>query len=133
MNRPRAVIAEDYVLIQDMIREIIEPECNVVAAVEDGTAALEAVATHDPDLLLIDASLPFANGFAVAEKLQKTHPDLKIIFVTAHDEPAYVKRAFEIGASAYVLKGSIRRELVAAIREAVAGGQYASPALRSSH
>jgi len=126
MPGPRVVIAEDYVLIQETMRAILEPGCEVVAAVEDGRAALDAVAELRPDILLVDASLPVMSGFALAERVTRTYPEVKIVFVTAHADPAYVKRAFEVGAKAYLMKGSIQMELLAAIREVLAGHTYQS-------
>ena len=126
MARPRILVAEDYVLIQETMRAILEPECEVVAAVEDGRAALDEVAALRPDILLVDASLPGMSGFAVAERVTRTYPEVKIIFVTAHADPAYMKRAFEVGAKAYLMKGSIHMELMAAIREVLAGHTYQS-------
>jgi two-component system response regulator DesR len=131
MNQPRVVIAEDFVLIQEMIRGLAELECTVVATVEDGRAALDSVAAHLPDILLVDVSLPEASGFAVAEELSRTHPEVRIMFVTAYADPEYVERAFELGAKAYLLKGSLRLELLPAIREVLAGGVYRSATLRS--
>lgn len=127
VSRPRVVIAEDFVLIQENLRQVLQPECEVVAAVEDGEAALEAVATYGPDILLIDVSLPGLSGFAVAEKLQEAHATVGVIFVTAHSERDYVERAFEIGARGYVLKRAMRTELPAAIRQVTAGSRYRSP------
>jgi two-component system response regulator DesR len=121
------VIAEDYVLIQEHMRQVLLPECDVVAAVEDGDAALAAVAAHAPDILVLDVSLPGLNGFAVAEKLQRSQPDVKVIFVTAHSDRDYVERAFEIGVKGYVLKRAMGAELPAAIRQVFAGSRYRSP------
>lgn len=66
-RQPRVVIAEDFVLIQENIRRALPPECEVIAAVEDGAAALDAVADQKPDILLLDVPLPDMSGFAVAE------------------------------------------------------------------
>lgn len=129
MDRPRAVIAEDHVLIQERIRDIVERRCSVVAMVEDGPAALQAVADHQPDLLLLDLSLPRLNGIKVAEHLLSRGTSSRIIFVTAHDEPAYVRRAFEIGASGYVMKGSMLTDLLPAIRSALNDERYLSEIL----
>lgn len=128
--RPRVVIAEDFVLLQEQIRDLLEAECEVVAGVEDGRAAMDAVATHRPDILLMDVSLPLASGFAVAEKLRESHPEVKVLFVTAHREANYVERAFKVGARGYVLKTSIRTDLLAAVREVSRGGLYRSGMLR---
>ena len=125
-KRPRVYIAEDFVLIQEMIRNTIEPECDVAAMFEDGRDALDAVLADPPDILLIDASLPTMSGFAVAERALRSHPELKIVFVTAHSDPNYVHRAFELGAKAYLLKGSLRIELLPAIRAVYSGGVYKS-------
>jgi CheY-like chemotaxis protein len=126
-KRPRIVIAEDFVLIQENIRVLLEPECDLVAVVEDGEAALAAVASHEPDVLLIDVSLPGVSGFAVAKRLSELRSPVKIIFVTAHNDRLYVKQAFDIGAKGYVLKGAMRSELPAAIRAVMGGGVYRSP------
>ena len=129
-RRPRVVIAEDFVLIQENIRKAIESDCDIVAAVEDGEAALEAVATKGVDILLLDVSLPGLSGFAVAEKLNGMKATVKVIFVTAHSDRVYVERAFEIGAAGYVVKGKIWTDLPAAIREVASGGSYRSPMLK---
>jgi two-component system response regulator DesR len=125
--RPRVVIAEDFVLIQEQIRQLLLPDCDVVAVVEDGGAALEAIALYNPDILVADISLPVMSGFAVAEKLKIAQSKVAVIFVTAHSERDYVKRAFEIGVKGYVLKRAMRTELPAAIRQIVAGSRYRSP------
>jgi len=121
------VIAEDFVLIQEQMRELLQPDCEVVATVEDGDAALEAVAALHPDILVADVSLPGLNGFAVAEKLNRDQSKVDVIFVTAHSERDYVERAFEIGVKGYVLKRAMRIELPAAIRAVIAGLRYRSP------
>jgi len=120
------VIAEDFVLIQENIRRAVERDCDIVASVEDGEAALEAVATHAADILLLDVSLPGLSGFAVAEKLKGMQACVKVIFVTAHADRAHVERAFELGAAGYVLKGKMWTELPAAIRTVAGGGSYRS-------
>jgi DNA-binding NarL/FixJ family response regulator len=126
IRRPSVVIAEDFVLLQEEIRRVLEPEFDVVAAVEDGRAALETIAAQVPDVLLVDVSLPGLGGFMLAEKVRKSNPDVKIIFVTAHADPQYIARAFELGARGWVLKGSISAELRTAIRTALEGGLYRS-------
>jgi DNA-binding NarL/FixJ family response regulator len=131
MNRPRVVIAEDFILIQESIRLAVRDCCESVAPVETGETALEAVLSHSPDILLLDASLPGMGGFAVAETLQGAKSKVKIIFVTAHSERAYVERAFELGACGYVLKGAMATELPSAIRAAMAGAPYRSALLQA--
>ncbi len=126
-QRPRVVIAEDFVLIQENIRRALPGNCEVIAAVEDGAAALDAVGTLRPDILLLDVALPDMSGFRVAEELFETNSPVKVIFVTAHSERAYVERAFELGVKGYLLKGKMWTELPKAINEVLAGGVYQSP------
>ena len=128
-GRPRVVIAEDYVLIQENIRRSLPPECEIIATVEDGAATLEVVAALQPDILLLDVSLPDMSGFAVAEKLIQANSPVKVIFVTAYADRSYVERAFEIGVKGYLLKGRMWTELPLAIQEVLAGGVYRSPLL----
>src|SRR5947209_416258 len=106
-QRPRVLIAEDYVLIQENIRKVIQSECDIIGSVEDGEAALEAATTQGPDILLLDVSLPRLSGFDVAAKLDGMKAGVRVIFVTAHADRIYVERAFQIGAKGYVLKGTM--------------------------
>jgi DNA-binding NarL/FixJ family response regulator len=123
-HRPRVVIAEDSVLLQESIRQTIGSFCDVVATAEEGEAACRAVATHAPDVLLLDVALPDMSGFAVAERLRGA--PVAIIFITAYSEKAYADRAFQIGAKAYVAKGAVDVELPAALRAVLNGSLYRS-------
>jgi DNA-binding NarL/FixJ family response regulator len=129
VSLPKAVLAEDHVLIQEALRLELRREVEVVAAVQDGAAALEAVAQYQPDVLVLDLSLPKVNGMTVAQRAKESWPDLKILFVTAQSDRFYVEEAFRSGASGYVLKGSIASELRQAVREVLAGRSYRSALL----
>ena len=128
-SRPRVLIAEDYVLIQENIRKAISSWCDIVGTVEDGKSALAAAGAEHPDIVLLDVSLPGLGGFAVAEELIARNSGVKVIFVTAYGDRQYVQRAFEIGASGYVLKGTMWSELPEAIRAVAGGGSYRSALL----
>jgi len=125
-KRPRVLIVEDFALIQEGIRSVLQRDCDVVGTVEDGKSAMEAVSALDPDIVTLDVSLPDVSGFTLAERLQKAHSPAKVIFITAYPDRAYADRAFEIGAKAYLLKAAIHRELPDAIRKVMAGGLYRS-------
>lgn len=120
---PRVLLADDHTLVLDGFRRIVEQRCEVVGAVEDGRALLEAAVRLRPDLILLDISMPLLNGVDAGRQLKKLLPEAKLIFVTMHADPAYVSEAFKAGASAYLLKRSAARELDQAI-EAVLKGQY---------
>ena len=128
-DRPRVIVAEDFVLIQENIRRALQQHCQILATVEDGASALAAIESHSPDVLLLDVSLPDMSGFAVLEQLARTNAWVRVILVTAHADRTYVERAFEVGAKGYVLKGRMWTDLPAAIREVTRGGTYKSPLL----
>ena len=112
---PRVLLADDHTLVLEGFRRIVEQRCEVVGAVEDGRALLDAATRLRPDLILLDISMPLLNGVDAARQLKKLLPDVKLIFVTMHADPAYVSEAFKAGASAYLLKRSAARELEQAI------------------
>jgi DNA-binding NarL/FixJ family response regulator len=128
MTRPRVLLADDHTLVLEGFRRIVEQRCEVVGAVEDGRALLEAAIRLRPDLILLDISMPLLNGIDAARQLKKALPDVKLVFVTMHADPAYVTEAFKAGASAYLLKRSAARELDQAI-DSVLKGQYFVTAL----
>jgi DNA-binding NarL/FixJ family response regulator len=128
VTTPRVLLADDHTLVLEGFRRIVEQRCEVVGAVEDGRALLEAAVRLRPDLILLDISMPLLNGIDAARQLKKMQPDVKLVFVTMHADPAYVSEAFKAGASAYLLKRSAARELDQAI-DSVLKGQFFVTAL----
>ncbi|MGA8577828.1 MAG: response regulator transcription factor, partial [Bryobacteraceae bacterium] len=104
MKCPRVLIADDHTLVMDGLRRILEPECEVVGAVEDGRSLLAAAEQLKPDIILLDISMPLLNGVDAARRLRDTAPSAKVIFVTMHADATDVTGAFRAGASGYVLK-----------------------------
>jgi DNA-binding NarL/FixJ family response regulator len=130
VRRPRVLLADDHTLVIDGLRRILEPECEVVGAVEDGRSLLQAAERLKPDIILLDISMPLLNGVEAARRLRKTVPDTKLIFVTMHADATYVNGAFRAGASGYVLKRCASMELVSAIQEVLKGRTYITPLVR---
>jgi DNA-binding NarL/FixJ family response regulator len=122
-HSPSVLIAEDEVLIREALRQELDKRFKVVAAVGDGRAAVETVEKAHPDVALLDISMPVMNGLDAAKQIAEAAPEVKIIFVTSHAEPAYVEEAFRRGASAYVLKGRLT-ELIEAITAVLEGRTY---------
>ncbi|HET8759836.1 MAG TPA: response regulator transcription factor [Nitrospiria bacterium] len=129
MRRARVIVADDHRMVTEGLRGVIEREFDLVEIVEDGQALLKAVQRQRPDLVVLDVSMPGLNGIDAAEQLRKHDPNLKIVFLTMHRDVLYVKRAFENGASGYVLKHSAPAELITAMREALEGRTYVTPTL----
>jgi DNA-binding NarL/FixJ family response regulator len=127
MTKPRVLLADDHTLVLEGFRKILEAHCDIVGTVEDGRALLEAASRCIPDLILLDISMPLLNGIDAARQLKKVLPDVKLIFVTMHADPAYVNEAFKAGASGYLLKRSAATELVEAIASVSRGHFYLTP------
>ena len=131
VRRPRVIIVEDFVLLQENIRLLLEPECDVVAVAEDCESALTATLELAPEILTIDVSLPGASGFTLAESVKRFAPATRVVFVTSHGDKDYIEKAFELGAQAYVLKSAIHSDLRVAIRAVMSGGRFLSPRLQA--
>ena len=129
MKKPRILLADDHRIVIEGLRNILEPEFDLVGAVGDGRALLAEAAKLQPDVIVVDISMPLLNGIEAARQITKAHSKAKIIFLTMHADATYAKRALEAGASGYVLKHSAPAELVTAIHEALAGRIYMTPSL----
>jgi DNA-binding NarL/FixJ family response regulator len=124
VSRPRLLLADDHSLVIAGFKKLLEPEFEVVATVEDGRALVSRAVELEPDVILLDISMPLLNGLEAARQLHKLRPGIKLIFVTVHSEPDYAAEAFRAGASGYILKRSAATELVAAIRAVLSGRTY---------
>lgn len=123
---PRLLIADDDAAIRDMLRHYVEGGYQIVGEAENGLEAVNAAERLQPDIVLLDISMPVMGGFAAARRLKEKMPTLLIIFVSQHPDPSYMDEAFRSGASGYVLKRLAVRDLTAAIEEVRAGGTFRS-------
>ena len=103
MKRPRILIADDHVLILDGFRNLLQPSYAVVGTVEDGDALLEAAVRLKPDLIILDITMPVLSGIQAARAVRAHLPRVKLLFVTMHTSPTYLKAALEAGADGYAL------------------------------
>ncbi|GKS56929.1 DNA-binding response regulator [Nitrospira sp.] len=129
MTRPRLLLADDHTLFVEALQKVLEPEFDLIGAVGDGRALLEAAPRLMPDIILLDLSMPLLNGIDAAQQLRRLVPEAKLVFLSMHGDPTYVTEAFRAGASGYVLKRASATELVQAIRTALRGHLYVSPLL----
>ena len=128
-SKPRLLIAEDHTLVREGLRMLLADDVDVVETVEDGRSLLAAAERLRPDVILLDISMPLLNGLDAARQLAQVSPDSKLIFVTMHADPAYVRQAFRAGARAYVVKSSASSAVLTAVRTVLAGGRHISPLL----
>ncbi len=127
MSKPRVLLADDHSLVLEGFRRILSDQCDLVGMVEDGRALIEAAQRTQPDIVILDVSMPLLNGIDAATQLKKLQPATKLIFVTMHADADYVRSAFEAGASGYLLKRSAVDELEQAIRTVWTGHTYITP------
>ena len=127
MTRPRIIRADDHTLVLDALKNLIEPEFDVVGTFSDGISLVEGAAELKPNVIVLDVGMPKMNGLNAGERLKQTMPLVKLVYLTMNQDPDIAGEAFRLGASAYVLKNSAAKELLQAIREVVRGGYYVTP------
>jgi DNA-binding NarL/FixJ family response regulator len=133
MKRARILLADDHALTLEGIRAVLEPHHEIVGMVMDGRALLDAALRLQPDLVVLDITMPLLNGIDAAVKIKKSLPGVKLLFVTMHVNPAYLEAALNAGATGYVLKSAAREELLHAIKSVLNGHIYVTPSLSSEH
>jgi DNA-binding NarL/FixJ family response regulator len=131
-KRARVLIADDHTLVAQGVASLIENDFTVVATVESGREFLKAAAEYLPDIALIDISMPDMTGMEAVQKLQQTAAQCKVIFVSMHSKPEFVREAFSVGAMGYVLKRSAASELIDAMQEVLKGNAYISRQIANS-
>lgn len=127
MPHTRVLVAENHKSIRETILRLLEREFEVVGAVQDGHALVDAAAKMKPDVCLIDISMPIIGGLEAAARLRKGGSTAKIVFLTIHQDPDFIQAAIDIGALGYVVKARMASDLHAAIRGAMAERLFISP------
>jgi len=121
------LLADDHRLLREAFVKLLEPECDVVGAVADGRALLEAAPKLRPDVVVLDVAMPQLNGLDAARQLKRAMPDVKVIFLTVSEDPDLAAEAFRAGGSGFVLKNSAASELLQAIQDVSQGRSYVTP------
>ena len=131
MNRRRVLLADDHRVLSEGLKSLLQPYFDVVGIVSDGWELVAASTGLDPDVVVLDISMPSLNGIDAARQLRSASLRAKFVFLTMHREVVYATRALEAGASGFVLKHSAASELVTAIQEALKGRTYITPQIAS--
>lgn len=123
------LLADDEPLTRAGVRAVLgaDPEFEVVGEAADGRAAVELAQAHRPDVVLLDIMMPGMDGLAAAAEIRRTVPDTGVIMLTTFSEDEHIARAFDGGASGFLLKSGDPRELFAGIRAVAEGAAYLSP------
>jgi len=127
----RVLLVDDHSVVRTGLRLLLDSQEDIETVGEAGdmrTAVFETRALK-PDVILMDMVMPGGSGIEATTAVLKEHPDAKVLVLSMQDDPSYVREAFAVGASGYVLKEAADAEVVAAIREVATGGRYVHPAL----
>jgi len=123
----RVLLADDHEVFLAAVACLLEPDFEIVAMVGNGQAAIDEATRLNPDVLVLDISMPVLNGIEAARQLRSAGAAAKIIFVTVHEDPEFVRSARQAGAQGYVVKSRLVSDLPLALSEVLAGRMYVSP------
>ena len=124
MALARILVADDHEEVRNKIVELLAQQFDVLGAMGDGPSFLKAVDRLKPDLCVLDICMPDMSGIDVAQQVKQRDSQIKIVFVTLHDDLDFRAAALEIGAEGYVTKAKMGGELLFAVREVLAGGRF---------
>lgn len=129
MSRLRVYLVDDHPIVRNGLKALVsgQPDMELVGEAVDGACVLKDVPERQPDVVVMDLSMPKMNGFEVARHIRACAPNVRVVVLTAHEDRGYVMRALEAGASAYVLKRTAPTDLLGAIRHAMSGHTYLDP------
>ena len=133
MDKLRVLLADDHAMIRDGVKALINGELDmeVVGEASDGREAWHKVKSLQPDILILDITMPDLNGVQATERIKRDAPKVKVLILTAHEDKGFLQQVLQAGASGYMLKRAASAELIRAIRFVAAGGVYIDPEIAS--
>ena len=124
---PRVVLVDDHPAVLRQTVHLLSARFKIIAALPDGGELLSISKKKEIDLIVLDITLPGLSGVDLAERLNESGYSGKIVFLTVHADPDYVRQAFEVGAAGYVVKPRLASDLIPALDAALAGKTFISP------
>ena len=125
----RVLLVDDNGEMLTDLRDELSAEFEIAGTADNGEEAIREVLRLDPDVIVLDVTMPVMNGLQVASSLRDMHRRTKILFLTIHEEPEYISAAFSVGACGYVTKRRLASDLALAIRAVSVGRNFLSPSL----
>lgn len=129
----RLLLADDHALVRQGLKDFLERQgFQVACEASNGQEAVDMAAKSQPDIAILDVSMPLLNGIDATRELKRSSPKVKIIILTKHDEDHYVTEALRVGVQGYVLKSQVANDLLHAIQEVRRGSVYLSPGISTA-
>lgn len=127
----RILIADDHSVVRSGLRALLgaDPDIFVAGEAADSVEVMQLAERLQPDLVLLDITMPQENGIKIAQRLRDVHPDIKVLFLTMHEDEALLHEAMRTGAAGYVIKRAEETEILRAIHAASRGDIYVHPAM----
>ena len=127
--KTRILLADDHAVVRSGLRHVLdaEPDLEVIAECDDGAAAVERALEDDVHLAILDVTMPRLTGLQAAAELARRRPDVRILILSMHDNERYFFEALRAGASGYVLKSVVDRDLIEACRSVMRGEPFMYP------
>lgn len=134
MSKLRIILVDDHAVVREGLKRLLEGQSDfdLVGEAADGREAVEQVKTLQPDLVMMDVSMPLLNGIDATRVMKSVRPETKILALTVHEDDGYVREFLKAGAAGYLLKRASTEELVRAIRVVMSGGIYVDPRVAGS-
>jgi two-component system response regulator NreC len=125
----KVLLAEDHTIVRKGIRSLLDNEADiqVVGEAENGCDAVAKTEELLPDVVLMDYTMPILNGLEATRQIKKRFPDVKVIILTMHADEEYIFQSLQVGASGYLVKQTVPKELISAIQAVYQGESYLSP------
>jgi DNA-binding NarL/FixJ family response regulator len=129
----RVMIVDDHAILRTGLRMLVNAQADmeVVSEAPDGEKAIQKVQESKPDVTLLDLTMPRVSGMKALQEIARNCRETRVLILTMHDDPAYLRSALAAGASGYLLKRAVDSELIAAIRAVHRGGVFVDPRLAS--
>ncbi len=127
----RILIADDHGVLRAGLRALLnaEPDVEVVGEAADGHETLRLVRDLEPDVVLLDLSMPGPGGIEVTRQVKRVLPDTRVLILTVHEDESLLREAIQAGAAGYIIKRAVESELINAIRAVWRGDVYIHPAM----
>lgn len=130
-KKARIILADDHAIVRDGLRRMIdaEPDLEVLGEASSAAEAVQRVADAHPEILLLDITMPGGGGIGALEQIRQVSPKTRVLMLTMHEDPEYLRVALVSGAAGFILKNAARNELLSAIRTVLHGRTYVDPAM----